>query len=389
VLSGSAGADPGHPTFREAFRPGTDARPDLLSDQRQDLADAYRAAFHSPRAISGDIRSTTVDTGTDTREKDEDQSKKNDKHGKHHSDGDGHKGAHDKWSCKVPCQYTSHGQAGWLNKASCHPYLSQHYFPSQHSWYGNCFGLHPAYSCYWWLEWWPCYPVVPGYVVQCPTYVSVVGPSTVTYVAVDESDFIDTGDIPYESVDVAFSRELDALAANENAVLFFDEGSAAFRAGDYVAAADAFRRTMLLEPDNAVPRFALANALFALGEYEYATFLVRRGMEMLPEWPEVGPDLRDLYGDLDRLAEQTLALELYANTQGGRDALLLLGYVRFFTGDLDGARTTFEAAAAVPWRDSGQPVDPAASLFLQRIDVVMALLANQGVPVEEAIPAAR
>jgi tetratricopeptide (TPR) repeat protein len=186
------------------------------------------------------------------------------------------------------------------------------------------------------------------------------------------------GPLPQDEISYEFASELDALAANSNAMALMEEGANLFKAGDFVGALEAFRKAVLAEKANAVPKFAMAHALFALGEYEYAAFMIRRGMEILPSWPSVGADLRDLYGNPDDLMEQSIALQVYRDSHPDNlEATLLHAYVSFFSGDLDGAEEQFRATAAL------DAADTVAPLFLTRITEIRGLLEEQGVEAED------
>ena len=279
---------------------------------------------------------------------------------------------------------------GWFWKTNIHAHLPYTYYPFKYSWYSSWFGYHPAWSPYWWCEWWPTYTLYPSYVYTVPTYVPVYEESTVIYYPVDEApaDVAPIAgpadvpvDLPATTIDPDFARELDAISSNPDAVSLLEEGARLFNEGRYADAADAFRRAMLAEKNNAVPKFAMAHALFALGEYSYAAFLIRRGMEILPSWPSVGADLRDLYGDPDDLAEQSIALRIYQESnKDDADALLLAGYVAFFSGDLDVAEQDFTALAAL------SPGNRVADAFLARAAEIRELLLSEGMerPAHEA-----
>lgn len=284
----------------------------------------------------------------------------------------------------------------WLWRIDIHAWVAAHYFPWRHSWYASWFGRHPCYSSWWWCEWWPSCASYPAYVACYPTYRPVCVAGGVIYYPYFETpaadhafadaasyDAPDGLEMPEEEIAPQFAAALDELAADPELVALLEAGAAQFRAGDYRGAALLFEEAALAARGNALPKFALAHALFALGDFEYAAYLVVRGMELLPEWPWVGPDLRDLYGDLDDLMEHTIALDVHLRAHAGdRGAAFLLGYVRFFSGDLDGAeaelRALAESAAAAP-EPSFAALDAAVAAFLVRAGEIRELLAAGGV----------
>jgi len=219
------------------------------------------------------------------------------------------------------CAYPYHGY--WYN---CYP---SPYFRSNF-WYHYGFGYYPAYYQY-------CYPYIsyvasPAY-VEVPIYVPVY-PDTAPAVPAAATE------IPPD-----LANELRNLEGNASAVAWLESGANSFKTGDYTAAVDAFRKAMLAEPNNAVPKFAMAHALFALGEYEYAVFLIRRGMQILPGWPLVGTSLHELYGTTESLAEQIIALRVFADTNP--EERLMAVTQRNALAQLDNLRTYPCVAAAL------------------------------------------
>ena len=123
---------------------------------------------------------------------------------------------------------------------------------------------------------------------------------------------------------------------------YLAEGGRHFRAGEYLEALSAFSRAKLADLDAAQPKFLYAQALFALGLYRAAAGEIRRGFELMPEWPERGGDVTKLYGDPKDFEEQLAALKVYLElSDSDEDGLLLLGYETFFSGDLFAAEQAF------------------------------------------------
>lgn len=247
-----------------------------------------------------------------------------------------------------------------------YPYYHHHFFgisyPYYHShwWFHFHFGYYPIYH----------HRVYPYYVSYQPVYVPTYSTAVVYQPVYVEPATVDAG--PATSVNEVppyLAEQLNQLSGNESAITWLESGARDFKAGHFETAADAFRRAMLLEQDNAVPKLALAHALFALGDYTNAAFMIRRGMQILPQWPTVGTSLHELYGNPDDLAEHTIALRVHldAHPDDG-DARFLLGYVSYFSGDLDGAEAAFQSVIAA------NPGNAETQAFLNRIAEIRATL---------------
>ena len=336
------------------------------------------AADQSPPAEQGDEPPPQNDSSDDPDGDSKKDKKKKHKKKKHKYHGtvwnDYGPGGPSWWNC-------------WLWKSEFYGPLAYMY-PPNCSWYPSWFGASPCWSPSWWCEWWPTYSVYPTWVACVPTYVPVYHDDVVVYYAYDDEFLYEDeeydaelaeeyapadGELPAEALDPYLSGELEALAGSEDAVAFIEEGAQLFYEGRYAESVDAFRRAMLAEPGNAIPKFAMAHSLFAVGEYGYAAFLIRRGVDIIPTWPSAGPDLREQYGDPDDLIEQMIALEVTgAATPSDPEIRLLSGYVAFFTGDLDTAESEFDALAELA------PGDLVATAFRTRIAEIRVLLAEEG-----------
>lgn len=219
-----------------------------------------------------------------------------------------------------------------------------HPFFYRYSWYHHWYGYYPIYDHYFYPQYVTYTPqtivVAPNVVSAAPNEVVVYYPAYAEPTTANQQPAA-TPHIPPE-----LAHQLQTLGNNDNAVELLEQGARLFKAGDYTAAADALRRSMLAEPGNAVPKFALAHALFALGDYDYAAFLIRRGMAILPEWPRVGTSLHELYGEPKDLEEHLIGLNVYVNSHPTAvEARFLLGYVSYFAANLDGAEAAFDEAA--------------------------------------------
>ena len=141
------------------------------------------------------------------------------------------------------------------------------------------------------------------------------------------------------------------------------EGAEAFGRGRYNDAALSFLRVAMADPSNADGTLAYAVARFATGNYGVAALAVRRGVLSYPEVVNVDFDIRDRYderGDFDR---QLRRLEEFVRTRpDSADSWLVLGFVRYFTGQRELAQRTFE----VLQRQSAEDAE-LADLFLDAV----------------------
>jgi hypothetical protein len=202
--------------------------------------------------------------------------------------------------------------------------------------YCHCCGL-PWWHCHWCRYWTPmhwCYHGYDHHYWHSCWYPKRWGTYFVDYHY--HYDFVDT--FPNIYTLPALTFEPESLA-----IQYLDEGAELFRKGDYLGALYKFRMAVLVDPDFGIPRFAYAQALFALGIYEYAANEIIQGLRLMPEWIEIGGDIKLMYGDeLDfekQLADLKAYLEEWPNDE---NALLVLGYVAFFSGDLYQADEVFQ-----------------------------------------------
>jgi hypothetical protein len=136
----------------------------------------------------------------------------------------------------------------------------------------------------------------------------------------------------YPSIYTAPALTIDPTST---AIEYLDQGAALFREGRYLEALQEFRLAVLADLDFAVPKFAYAQTLFALGLYGHAATAIRSGMNLLPEWLDMGGDLRLMYGEEQDFEVQRTALMVHLQIDSSdEDALLLLAYVSYFSGDL-------------------------------------------------------
>ncbi len=168
-----------------------------------------------------------------------------------------------------------------------------------------------------------CY-FLPAYY---PTYSSVV---YVTETIADDADYF----APLPS-----SEPIDPTLEIEE---LLNLGWDLFYNGDYAGAAESFRQAMLKDGDDPWIKLAFAQALFAIGDYPDAAFLLRRGMQLLPDYLEFAPNPLDRYGDVLDHAEQILALRTFLEYLPEDPAgMLMLGVQSFLIGDFVTAEIQF------------------------------------------------
>ncbi len=132
-------------------------------------------------------------------------------------------------------------------------------------------------------------------------------------------------------------------SATASAMEFLNDGAERFKEGKYLESLSFFRRAKLTDIDSGIPKFLYAQTLFALGIYDAAADEIRLGLTVLPDWPERGGDIKLLYGEDKDFEEQLSALKTYLRlSPGDEDALLVLAYATYFSGDLYMAEKALE-----------------------------------------------
>jgi hypothetical protein len=123
-------------------------------------------------------------------------------------------------------------------------------------------------------------------------------------------------------------------------------GRAAFAGLEHGRAAERFRQAAVLAPDQPLPQFLLAETLFALGKYHDAVDAIRAGMKLQPDWPDAPFHPLELYGShAADYADHLSALhDALSRRPGDTDLLFLDGYLLWFDGHKDEARSRFQKA---------------------------------------------
>ena len=164
-----------------------------------------------------------------------------------------------------------------------------------------------------------------------------------------------------EQQDPASETPPPPLAAGTKELM--DQGMEFFKEGRYIDAFSMFSRATLADLNAPLARFVYAHTLFALGLYDDAAGEIRFGLALMPEWPEVGGDLKQLYGEVKDFDAQMAALKAHLKVRGeDENALLVLAYTSYFTGDLYAAEKAFEQIA-----DSSNPETASAAGLFQTV----------------------
>lgn len=114
------------------------------------------------------------------------------------------------------------------------------------------------------------------------------------------------------------------------------------RLGEYSNAARAFRAALETDEDSPFAQLLLAQALFSQKKFADASATLEAGLHANGEFAKADLDLRDFYGSGD----STFALrlkELGRAADTNPDFMLMLGYMRHFSGASQGALEAFDA----------------------------------------------
>lgn len=126
-----------------------------------------------------------------------------------------------------------------------------------------------------------------------------------------------------------------------------------FQKGSYVQAAQKFQSAVKAAPSDPAALAYLAQAQFAAGQTDRAVNTLKDLLALHADWPEAEIDLSVLYGDDADFIDQmgALARRLQANPLDS-DAMFLLAFELFVTGQIDRSRAVFEQAARLSPDDS-------------------------------------
>jgi len=144
-----------------------------------------------------------------------------------------------------------------------------------------------------------------------------------------------------ETDEVRLAPRSGAGSGEVSAQAFERLGIESHRDGDFERAEAAFRTSLRGDADNPFARYLLAQALFSQGRYEAALESVESGLGRNPDWLRADIDVRELYpAGSDTFGVRLAELEAAARDDEALE--LLVGYMRFYSGDAEGALTAFE-----------------------------------------------
>lgn len=117
------------------------------------------------------------------------------------------------------------------------------------------------------------------------------------------------------------------------------------RRGAFAGAGKAFAASIRQGKDLRFAHFLLAQAQFSQGKYQAALTSIQTGSRHNPDWPRANVDVRSFYGPALKTFPQRLK-QLSRAAKKSNDLYLLLGYMRFYAKDAEGALTAFDSYLA-------------------------------------------
>ncbi|MDO8629046.1 MAG: tetratricopeptide repeat protein [Phycisphaerales bacterium] len=157
------------------------------------------------------------------------------------------------------------------------------------------------------------------------------------------------------------------------------EGNSAFAAGRYGDARRAYVRAVLLDENDGTAKLLYGLATFAEGDFGVAATALRRALATTPDLIDYPFNIVALYGNGAGFNEQLSALARYigANPED-REAILLLAYLRYASGEAAEAQVMFGALA---------DADPTDSLVVFLRDAATRpMQAGQAQPTQSPLP---
>jgi len=176
------------------------------------------------------------------------------------------------------------------------------------------------------------------------------------------------GDAPAEGGALAPPADnSDAFFASlKPAQLSFSIGIMQFREGQYDAATEAFYNASVEDPDNRLIKVFLAQSLFAIGEFEFSAEYLRLGLRDWAEFPQYDWTVATLYSRPEDFRSQLELLEREtALHPSDADLALVLGFVRFSSGDHMGAADAYDVARSLTSDDEAKLI---AERFLREVE---------------------
>jgi TolA-binding protein len=177
-----------------------------------------------------------------------------------------------------------------------------------------------------------------------------------------------TEDDDTDEVRVVLREDASDASHGTSAEAFERVGIASLRSGAYDRAEDAFQASLEADPRGVFAHYLIAQARFSQGQFATAAASLQQAVRANPDWLRAPVDVREFYGADDAFTSRLTELRQAARTQG--DLTFLLGYMAYFSQDLEGALAAFDRHL------EEHPADPAARAY--RDVIVSQLEASKG-----------
>lgn len=129
-------------------------------------------------------------------------------------------------------------------------------------------------------------------------------------------------------------------------------GEGWLRSGDFLLAAESFRRAWLATPDDYYAPLQLGLSLFAAqGRVSLAKAAISSGLARNPAWVERTVDLRESIGSKAHEQAASELERLVVSNPGDHDARFLLAYARLYSGQAFAAHSGFSTLESVGYAD--------------------------------------
>jgi len=243
-------------------------------------------------------------------------------------------------------QRARHDRGGDLPGHRHRPHHGQGYW---HPPYPPDYGLDPYYHhprpFYWGYPYWPLIHIpaeslygplaLKRFLGLSPTYPAAARPRAVLVAGGDEGD-------REEPVRRATNQRSFELGGR-----FLGFGDAHFADGKYAAAYSRYKKAADAAPALADAYFRQGFALIALGNYPQAAKVLKRGLEIAPDWPRSGFHVQGLYGTNPgaKTAHVGALSQAVVDQPHDPDLPFVLGVLVHFDGEPDRAVPLFERAA--------------------------------------------
>jgi tetratricopeptide (TPR) repeat protein len=189
----------------------------------------------------------------------------------------------------------------------------------------------------------------PVWTVQVPRTVYVEGPTEVVYVDGAPPVVSELPAAPRDGADTVDIRvePQDRIPVNNS---FLADGLVDFREGRYSKARRKLSYAVLDDPTDGFAEIAYSLALLSERNFTAAASAVRRGLSLAPDVIDRPVDLVRLYGDRDSFYKHVSNLVSYvSDSRGDADALFLLGFIQYSSGEpREAARSLGQAAKLAP-----------------------------------------